>query len=387
MKICFLMDSVNALGGAQKCTITLANELIKKSNVTIICTDNIPESKRVYHLIDKKIKIVFVKWYSTINSILNIWTRLFKLINNNTNLLLKKKKLLTYIYYKKSNKKIKELQKYIDDNKFDCIVGVGAIHTMILSLLKKNNNEKFIGWQHSTTERYFRLKGQFLWHQDCIFNDALKNLDDYVVLTDFDKTKIKEYFNFDAIKISNPLSLECSMNINKNREKIILAVGRYNKVKGYDMLIRAFEIFSKTNQDYILRIVGDGPERNNLQELATKLNLQEKIQLSGMSNNVIDEYMKADFFALSSLVEGFPMVLLEAMECGLPIVTFDLPCVHEILNDQCGYIVEYMNIEALADAMLKLASIQDKKNIRNACHEQANKFKVENIIKEWEKIL
>lgn len=387
MKICFLMDSVNALGGAQKCTITLANELIKKSNVTIICTDNIPESKRVYHQIDENIKIVYIKWHNTFNSVLNIWTRLFKLINNNTNLLLKKKKLLTYIYYKKSNKKIKELQKYIDDNKFDCIVGVGAIHTMILSLLKKNNNEKFIGWQHSTTERYFRLKGQFLWHQDCIFNDALKNLDNYVVLTDFDKLKIKEYFNFNAIKISNSLSFECSMNINESREKIILAVGRYNKVKGYDMLIRAFEIFSKTNQDYILRIVGDGPERNNLQELATKLNLQEKIQLSGMSNNVIDEYMKADFFALSSLVEGFPMVLLEAMECGLPIVTFDLPCVHEILNDQCGYIVEYMNIEALADAMLKLASIQDKKNIRNACHEQANKFKVENIIKEWEKIL
>lgn len=387
MKICFLMDSVNALGGAQKCTITLANELIKKSNVTIICTDNIPESKRVYHQIDENIKIVYIKWHNTFNSVLNIWTRLFKLINNNTNLLLKKKKLLTYIYYKKSNKKIKELQKYIDDNKFDCIVGVGAIHTMILSLLKKNNNEKFIGWQHSTTERYFRLKGQFLWHQDCIFKNALKNLDNYVVLTDFDKLKIKEYFNFNAIKISNSLSFECSMNINESREKIILAVGRYNKVKGYDMLIRAFEIFSKTNQDYILRIVGDGPERNNLQELATKLNLQEKIQLSGMSNNVIDEYMKADFFALSSLVEGFPMVLLEAMECGLPIVTFDLPCVHEILNDQCGYIVEYMNIEALADAMLKLASIQDKKNIRNACHEQANKFKVENIIKEWEKIL
>ena len=387
MKICFLMDSVNTLGGAQKCTITLANKLIKENNITIICTDDISENEKIYHLIDKKIKIVSIKWYSTINSILNIWTKLFVFINNNTNLLLKKKKLLTYIYYKKSNKKIKELQKYIDDNKFDCIVGVGAIHTMILSLLKKNNNEKFIGWQHSTTERYFRLKGQFLWHQDCIFNDALKNLDDYVVLTDFDKTKIKEYFNFDAIKISNPLSLECSMNINKNREKIILAVGRYNKVKGYDMLIRAFEIFSKTNQDYILRIVGDGPERNNLQELSEKLNLQEKIQFSGMSNNVIDEYMKADFFALSSLVEGFPMVLLEAMECGLPIVAFDLPCVHEILNDQCGYIVEYMNIEALADAMLKLASIQDKKNIRNACHEQANKFKVKNIIKEWEKIL
>ena len=387
MKICFLMDSVNALGGAQKCTITLANELIKKNNVTIICTDNIQESKRVYHQIDENIKIVYIKWHNTFNSVLNIWTRLFKLINNNTNLLLKKKKLLTYIYYKKSNKKIKELQKYIDDNKFDCIVGVGAIHTMILSLLKKNNNEKFIGWQHSTTERYFRLKGQFLWHQDCIFKDALKNLDNYVVLTDFDKLKIKEYFNFNAIKISNSLSFECSMNINESRKKIILAVGRYNKVKGYDMLIRAFEIFSKTNQDYILRIVGDGPERNNLQELAIKLNLQEKIQLSGMSNNVIEEYMKADFFALSSLVEGFPMVLLEAMECGLPIVTFDLPCVHEILNDQCGYIVEYMNIEALADAMLKLASIQDKKNIRNACHEQANKFKVENIIKEWEKIL
>lgn len=387
MKICFLMDSVNTLGGAQKCTITLANKLIKENNITIICTDDISENEKIYHLIDKKIKIVSVKWYSTINSILNIWTRLFKLINNNTNLLLKKKKLLTYIYYKKSNKKIKELQKYIDDNKFDCIIGVGAIHTMILSLLKKNNNEKFIGWQHSTTERYFRLKGQFLWHQDCIFKDALKNLDDYVVLTDFDKTKIKEYFNFDAIKISNPLSLECSMNINKNREKIILAVGRYNKVKGYDMLIRAFGIFSKTNQDYILRIVGDGPERNNLQELAEKLNLQEKIQFSGMSNNVIDEYMKADFFALSSYVEGFPMVLLEAMECGLPIVAFDLPCVHEILNDQCGYIVEYMNIEALADAMLKFASIQDKKNIRNVCHEQASKFKVENIIKKWEKIL
>lgn len=387
MKICFFMDSINTLGGAQKCTITLANELVQEHyDVSIICTVKTPEKEKVYHEVDKRINLKLITWHSTINSLLNAWTKLFIYLNNNTNIIKNNKKLLYYIYYKKNKRKIEELQKYININNFDCVIGVGAIHTMILSLLEKPKNSKFIGWQHSATDRYFRMKNQFLWHQDVIFKETLNKLDEYVVLTDFDKKKIKEYFDKDVVTIPNPSSFICD-NINSDRKKIILAVGRYRKVKGYDMLIKAFAIFNKTNKDYILRIVGDGPEKENLQNLINQLELNEYVELTGVSNNIMDEYLKADFFVLSSINEGFCMVIFEAMQCGLPIVTYDLPCVHDMLTDECGYIVEYMNIDKLADAMQRMANNPEKENMRKICKNQADKFKVENIIKEWRKIL
>ena len=389
MKLCFFMDSIYSLGGAQRCTITLANEMVNKGyDVTIICTVKVPIDIRVHHNIDKRVKIVLLEWHNILNSILTAWTKIFVFINNRTEILKNNKRILKYIYYTKNTKAMKRVENFFDSNNFDCVIGVSAIHTMILSLLNKKENTKFIGWQHSSTDRYFRMKEQFFWHQDILMKDALNILDHYVVLTKNDKEKLCKLFNSTKIiNIPNPNSFHCNENIIRKRNKTIISVGRYNIVKGYDLLIEAFSIFHKSNPDYELKIVGDGTERDNLEKLIKNFDLEGFVILTGVLDNVKKEYLDSDFYVMSSRQEGFPVVLIEAMECGLPIVTFDLPCVHEILNDQCGYVVEYMNIEALADAMLKLASIQDKKNIRNACHEQANKFKVENIIKEWEKIL
>ncbi len=78
------MDSINTLGGAQKCTITLANELVQEHyDVSIICTVKTPEKEKVYHEVDKRINLKLITWHSTINSLLNAWTKLFIYLNNN----------------------------------------------------------------------------------------------------------------------------------------------------------------------------------------------------------------------------------------------------------------------------------------------------------------
>lgn len=380
MKICFLMDSIYILGGSQKCTIDLANELSKNNEVTILCTKNVKNENKINHLINSKVKVKTIELHNKINTALTIWTKLLIKVNQETNLI-KSKKILNYIYYTK-NWNLKKIQKYIDDNNFDIVIGVAATHTMLLSQLKKVN-KKFIGWQHSNTKRYFNLKNQFLWHQDKIFEEALEKLDYYVVLTENDKKILKKYFNYDAICIYNPCSYDVK-SINYDREKIVLSVGRYDKVKGYDMLIKAYKMFidNEKYSKYKLYIVGEGPERKNLTSLIDELELQNKVILTGLSNDVKSYYLKSDFLVLSSIEEGFPMVLLEAMECGLPIVSFDLPCIKEILNENFSYIAKYKNIEDLSTGMQKMSEM-DLKDLRNKARENVGKFKINKIIKEW----
>lgn len=384
MKICFLMDSVYALGGAQKCTIDVANELSKNNDITLLCTVDIPKEKRVIHKINSKIKIKTIKWHTTLNSILNIWTKVFIKINQNTNLI-KSKKILNFIYYKK-NWNIKKIQNYIDENNFDVVIGVAATHTMILSQLKKRN-KKFIGWQHSNTRRYFKMEKQFLWHQEKIFKEALNKIDYYVVLTENDRELIKDYFDYNAICIPNPCCI-VEDRINFDRQKIILSVGRYDKVKGYDLLIKAFKKFVDANSQYKykLYIVGDGPEKEKLNTLIHDFNLQDKVVLTGLTSNVVPYYLKSEFLVLSSRQEGFPMVFLEAMECGLPIVTFDLPCVHEIVNDKFSYIAKYLDVEDLANGMLKMVT-SDLRKMRKEAKNRAKDFEIKKIIKRWERLL
>ena len=389
MKLCFFMDSIYSLGGAQRCTITLANEMVNKGyDVTIICTVKVPIDIRVHHNIDKRVKIVLLEWHNILNSILTAWTKMFVFINNRTEILKNNKRILKYIYYTKNTKSMKRVENFFDSNNFDCVIGVSAIHTMILSLLNKKENTKFIGWQHSSTDRYFRMKEQFFWHQDILMKDALNILDYYVVLTKNDKEKLCKLFNSTKIiNIPNPNSFYCNENIIRKRNKTIISVGRYNIVKGYDLLIEAFSIFHKSNPDYELKIVGDGTERDNLEKLIKNFDLEGSVILTGVLDNVKKEYLDSDFYVMSSRQEGFPVVLIEAMECGLPIVTFDLPCVHEIVNDKFAYISEYLNVEKLAENLNKITNNKNRDTMRIEAKKKAAEFKVENVMKEWEKII
>lgn len=388
MKICFLNDSVFGLGGAQRCTTFLANSLLDNNyDVEILSTNNSYEENFDLYGLNRNINIKYFKLNSNLKKVLLGWTKIIDKININTSLFKNNFNLLKYIYYTKNRKMIKEIEEYINEKRFDYIIGVSSYHSVLLSLLNFNYNPKRIGWQHSTTERYFTMKGQFLWNQDALIRHMFNKLDYYVVLTDIDKKQLKEIYNVDVTRIYNPCSFKIE-NKSKLNSKTFLAVGRLEKVKGFDKLIEAFYYFSKKNNEWNLKICGSGSEKNNLENLIDKYNLSDRIFIEPFSNNIKNAYIDSNVFLFTSIKEGFGLVLLEAMEAGLPIIAFDLPCVHEILDLNSSIIVEYLNVVDLSNSMLEL--IKDDKQMKFMSKngiEHVKRFDGKNIVNEWIKLL
>ena len=135
--------------------------------------------------------------------------------------------------------------------------------------------------------------------------------------------------------------------------KLVVAAGRLNLQKGFDLLVPAFAAASRRHPGWQLRIYGSGPERARLQAQIDDLAAGDRIALLGRSDRLVDAMSEASVFALSSRWEGFPMVLLEAIAIGLPVVSFDCPTgPRDIVGDgHGGVLVPPEDVDELAAAL------------------------------------
>lgn len=140
--------------------------------------------------------------------------------------------------------------------------------------------------------------------------------------------------------------------------KTILAAGRLVHQKGFDVLIEACNLLFSKNSDWNVVILGEGPERKNLEQLISAYGLEEKIFLIGKKSNIADYYKFCDIFVLSSRFEGFPNVLGEAMYFGKPVISSDCPSGPAALiqDSENGLLFENENHEALFDKLNALVS-------------------------------
>jgi len=134
---------------------------------------------------------------------------------------------------------------------------------------------------------------------------------------------------------------------------IILAMGRLTRQKGFDILLRAFAEVRKQRSVRLL-ILGEGEDRNYLQNLCKELHIEQEVRLPGFVSNPYPYLANASVFVLSSRWEGLPTVLVEALYCGIPIVATDCPSgPREILNNGLyGQLVPVDDADSLAQAML-----------------------------------
>jgi len=139
------------------------------------------------------------------------------------------------------------------------------------------------------------------------------------------------------------------------RKPLILAVGRLEKVKNYALLLRAFVRMPASENAAHLIILGEGPERRSLQRLAERLGIAARLTMPGKVDNPYVWMANSDLFVISSNFEGWPMVLVEAMVTGLPVVACDCQTgPAEILrNDAYSLLVPTNNVEALSTSMEK----------------------------------
>jgi len=167
----------------------------------------------------------------------------------------------------------------------------------------------------------------------------------------------------------------------------IISVGRLVKRKQYDTLIKALNIVRKNGNDVGLILVGEGPERNYLEKLSFELGLSEYISFLGaISDEKKLQYLsKSDIYTLSSLHEGFGIVLLESMLCGLPIIATDIGGQTDIItNEKNGILIPTENPKALADAIIKLVKDNTlRKKMVEFNKEDVKKYEISRIAERY----
>lgn len=178
--------------------------------------------------------------------------------------------------------------------------------------------------------------------------------------------------------------------VTPRHQRIMLAVGRLSKQKGFDLLIEAFSELATTHADWDLVILGDGPERSDLEAQVEALGLGHRVKLPGRAGNMPDWYTRADLFVMSSRFEGFPLVLIEAMAHGCPAVSFDCDTgPRDIIRDEMdGRLVRPVSdTGALATALMQLL---DDETLRKRMAEQAIKvqerFSMTRILDMWDRV-
>ena len=175
-----------------------------------------------------------------------------------------------------------------------------------------------------------------------------------------------------------------------NRPRAIIAMGRLEVEKGYDVLVRAFARVAADFPDWGLVILGEGTEREQLESLIGDLGLTGRAQLPGLLENPFPTLKRADLFVLSSHTESFGLALVEAMACGLPVIATE--CWHTspgiVRNGVNGLVVPSEDAESLASAMAELMSNESKRrDLASNSARSVQRFDLDRVTATWDELL
>lgn len=370
MKIVYCLNSIRYLGGIQKVTVVKANALseIPGNEVYIVVTDNKegvftePLSPKV-HLIDLDVNYYQDDWQSKWHVLKGI-----------------------FIKRREHQKRLKAVLKEVQP---DVVISVGQSEkNMIPSIKGKWTKIR----EFHFTKNYRKMQAK------TIFDKVLANLGDWydyfvfktngydriVVLTHEDAEKNwKGYTNVSVIP--NPCTFQTTQ-ISSTTSKKVISVGRLNMQKNYASLIRAFKQVVNKHSDWTLEIYGDGPLKMEHKRLVAQLSLQNNVFLKGFSSDVAKELSSSSIFVLSSIFEGFPLVLIEAMSCGLPVVSYTCPTGPKdmITEGKDGFLVPVNDENGLAEQICRLIE-DDVLRVemgRNAL-QKAEDYQIESISTQW----
>lgn len=348
--ICLLSDQL-AGGGAERCAANLSiffhNNNCKVTHVVIVDRIEFEYKGEIFNLGKLKDKS---------NSIFNKLKRL--LVFNN----------------------------FLKENNFDYIIDFRykrfAIQEFILARFIFNT--KLIVTIHNFVLEWYFPKYNLL--AKSIYNKAK-----IVTVSDMIKEQIVSKYNYKEVEtIYNPIILE-KINSLKNEaipinDDFIIAVGRLQSVKQFNVLIKAYSKSELIKRNVKLIILGEGEEKANLEALIHSLKLTDFVLLLGFQQNPYSYIKRAKYLVLTSKNEGFPMVILESLACETPVISFNVPSgPSEIIKDKInGLLVENQNVDLLIQAINNLFL---DTNLYNICKKNTLKslesFTINQIGKNW----
>ena len=242
------------------------------------------------------------------------------------------------------------------------------------------NRANYRNFEAGDTNVVKRLFAKY-WMRNLVSH--LKRLDRFVVLTEEDKASWTELSNVEVIP--DPLAYDID-EVSPLTSKRVIAVGRYVYQKGFDLLLHAWAMIEKQHPDWELAVYGMG-NRSPYERIIDECHIDRtRCHLNGPTDDVKKEYLNSSLFVFSSRFEGFGMVLIEAMACGLPVVSFDCPCGPKdiVHHNEDGLLVPSGNTTSLADA-LRLVICDDSLRQKMAVMAAANvkRFQLTGIARRW----
>ncbi len=385
-KICFFVNSMFKIGGEQKITSLIVNELIKNNyDVTIIikCSETIDYS--LYNL-SKKVNLKFLnmKYDFRLNNI-SLFEKL-RIINRKTGIFKNRKKLIRHFFC--SNKMLRKLKEIFQNNEFDVVVGVAGDRSFILSYLKDYIKGKLIFWNHMNFDAHFKNKGSRYYNEESFILPLIKRFDNIINLNEDDTEKFKKHYNVNSEVIYNCKSFNSKIKSNLNNNKFI-SCGRLVSQKGFEHLIEIMKIFVSKNKDYKVDIYGEGPLKESLLNKIDKYKLNDYIKIFPECKNIEKVLPKYDVYLNTSVHEGFGLITLEALECGLPVFAFDIPANKSlVIDNKTGRLIKCYDAEEYANELLKIVDNKKLLNSYQSNIEQSiKKYDINNVIKKWINII
>lgn len=373
LKLVYLTPALYMAGGVERVLTLKANYFAEHFgyDVTIILTEG--KGKSPFYPLSERIKVVN----------LNIG---FEQLWNCSFL----KKIFVYLKKQRQYKKAltAELMKLCPD------ITVSLLRREINFLIGIKDGSKKIGELHVNRLNYRNfeandtnfIKQLFakLWMFSLV--KQLKRLDRFVVLTEEDKLAWPELQNVSVIP--DPLSFVPTAQSSLSVKRVI-AVGRYVYQKGFDLLLQAWAKIERQCPDWMLVVYGDG-DRAPYEQMMRNLGIDtSRCLLNGPTTDIQREYVNSSLFVFTSRFEGFGMVLVEAMACGLPVVSFACPCgPKDIVRDgEDGFLVENGNIDELVQQLMKLM-VDHRLRTAFARHAQQNaqRFNIEQTALRWKSV-
>ena len=227
----------------------------------------------------------------------------------------------------------------------------------------------------------------------CLFNNYKKKK---IYNLSIKKKILNKIFNFNWNKnknkikiINNPLTFK-SKKKSQCKNKIVLSVGRLDKNKNHNFLIDAWKEIIKNNDDWKLYIIGDGTEKEMLNEKIQLFNLNKSVKVINEIKNIKRYYLNSSIFVSTSLDEGLSLSILEAMECGLPIVSSPTyGAKYLIRNNINGFI--YKKFNNPNNFVKKINILMNNKILRSkfslASIRLAQFYNIKNLSSQWKSII
>ena len=278
-----------------------------------------------------------------------------------------------------------KIRKLLKKEHVDTVIAVDTMCVQFTLPATLGLKVKNIGWEHFNFH-----PSQGISRRSIVRHLAARYCDSVITLTERDK----EYWlkntrhKSQIIAIANPCPFPVQEYVEEN-EKVVLAIGRLHSQKGFDLLLESWLQVTKFMPEWKLKIVGEGEERANLTEFIEANQMTESVELVGATDNVSQYYRQAEIFCLSSRVEGFGMVLTEALAFGLPVVSFDCgPGPAEVLKGTGSILVPKDDVNQLALSLISLMKDdKQRKIIRLKGKEKVKIYQPDNIIIKWLNLL